>query len=79
MNRILKFYLSTLVGLLVYCLTYMISTIYAVLFIGYYKILKNQEAVRFSFICIGVIISILVSIFVYRLIDKKVLKKENNT
>ena len=79
MNRILKFYLSTLVGLLAYCLTYMISTIYAVLFIGYYKIVKDQETIRFSFICIGVIISILVSIFVYRLIDKKVLKKENNT
>ena len=77
MNKFLKLYLSTLVGFLAYCLTYMTSAIFAVLFIGYDKILKNQENTRFSFIFISSVILILVFTFIYRLINK-IIKKESN-
>jgi len=70
MNRILKLYLSTLVGILAYCLAYMISTIFAVVFIGYDKILKNPEGAILSFKLIGIAVFILIFIFVYKLINK---------
>jgi hypothetical protein len=44
--------------------------------IGYDKIVKNQASARLGFTSVGIVIFILVSIFMYKLIDKKVIPKK---
>jgi len=77
MNNFLKLYLSTLVGFLAYCLTYMLSTIFTIMSIGYDNFLKNQASIRFRFIFISAAIFVLVFMFMYKLIGRKTLKKED--
>ena len=71
MKKIPKLYLSTFVGLLAYCLAYMLCAVFSMKFIGYDKMVENQVAVRLSFALISAAIAIFIVIFVFKLIGRK--------